>query len=104
MFRGKLYHPKNIFATINAATIPAKSAKEWSYVGDYVPAAAYSDEIISIYLAKGLCLGTQDLDEDEFLDVFMMPLIDAAKMCINGEITDGKTIAGILKVFYLEEK
>ena len=37
-----------------------------------------------------------DLD-DEFLELFKVPLNKAYEMVMNGEITDGKSVAAILK-------
>ena len=42
------------------------TATEWIDLGDYYPAAAYCDERITLYLARGLTLGQRHLDEDEF--------------------------------------
>ena len=39
-------------------------ADEWIELGDYIPAAAYCDEVMTMYLAKGLHMGTRNLDED----------------------------------------
>ena len=44
-------------------------ADEWICLGDYYPAAAYCDEVITMYLAKGLHKGERNLDEDEFLNI-----------------------------------
>lgn len=73
------------------------SADEWIDLGIYYPAAAYSDEKISMYLAKGLHKGNQKLDEDEFLDVYEIPLSDLVEDVMSGKITDGKTQVAILK-------
>ena len=73
------------------------SAERWTDIGLYYPAPAYSDEKISMYLAQGLSKGSQDLDEDEFLEVFEMPLSEAAEKVLSGEITDGKTQIAVLK-------
>jgi len=73
------------------------TAREWSEIGIYHPAAAYSDEVINIYLAKGLEKGERELDEDEFLDVYEIPLEELVEYVMNGKITDGKTQVAILK-------
>ena len=75
------------------------SARKWTPLGDYMPAAAYSDEVITLYLAEGLERGAQRFDDDEFLEVFTMPLSEAARACLDGAITDGKTVAGILRAY-----
>lgn len=73
------------------------TADEWVSLGDYLPAAAYSDERLTIYLAKGLHRGEQSLDEDEFLEVFLLPFEEAVRQCADGRICDGKTVTGILR-------
>ena len=45
----------------------------------------------------------QPLDEDEFLDVFWLPLDEVAEMVMDGRITDSKTVSGILRARYLLE-
>ena len=76
-------------------------AELWKYLGDYYPAAAYSDERISMYLAQGLKKGEQKLDRDEFLTVFTMPLEELVRRVMEGEIQDGKTQAAALKAAVL---
>ena len=73
------------------------SADEWISLGDYYPTPAYSDEIITIYLARGLHRGAQDLDEDEFLNVKEVPLDELVAEVMDGKIADGKTQTAILK-------
>ena len=77
------------------------TADKWTDIGLYYPAPAYSDEKITMYMAEGLHQGKQDLDEDEFIDLFEIDLKDAVKMVLNGEITDGKTQIAILKAYEL---
>ena len=73
------------------------TADRWTSLGDFYPAPAYSDEHITMYLAQGLHKGTQDLDDDEFLDVYTVPLADLVKDVMDGIITDAKTQVCILK-------
>ena len=73
------------------------TADKWTDLGLYYPAPAYSDEKITMYLAQGLHKGSQDLDEDEFLEVFTMPLAELVDRIVSGEITDGKTQVAALK-------
>lgn len=76
-------------------------ADEWMELGDYHPAAAYTDERITLYLATGLHKGERELDEDEFLDVIEVPLTNLVRDIALGKITDGKTQAAILKTYLL---
>ena len=73
------------------------TAEEWISLGDFHPAPAYSDEYISMYLARGLHAGTQHLDADEFLDVFTVPLKELVEDVMAGRISDAKTQTAVLK-------
>lgn len=80
------------------------TADEWSELGIYYPAAAYSDEKISLYLARGLHFGEQHLDDDEFLNIEAVPLSQLVDEVMSGEITDGKTQVAILKAAKISEQ
>ena len=73
------------------------TASEWIDIGDYYPAAVYRDERITLYLARGLTLGAQHLDEDEFLNFEAVPLEELVADVMEGRITDGKTQVAVLK-------
>ncbi len=75
------------------------SAKEMIYLGEFYPTCAYSDEIIHMYLAKGLEKGEQRLDEDEFVGVEKKPLKELVDDIMQGRIADGKTQTAILKAY-----
>lgn len=71
-------------------------AKEWAFAGRHAPTIAYSDEIIDIWFARGLSLGERRLDAGEFLDVFTATPEQLLTWCRDGEVTDGKTLTGML--------
>ena len=73
------------------------TADRWTVIGDFHPAPAYSDEYITMYLAQDLHKGQQDLDADEFLDVYTVPLKDLVREVMDGKISDAKTQVCILK-------
>ena len=73
------------------------TADEWTEIGDFHPAPAYSDEYITMYLARGLHKGERHLDDDEFLDVCTVPLKDLVEDVMAGRISDAKTQVCILK-------
>ena len=79
-------------------------ADEWIELGDYIPAAAYCDEVITMYLAKGLHMGTRNLDEDEFLNIETVSLEELVEDVMQGKIADGKTQAAILKTYLYLKK
>jgi len=73
-------------------------AAEWRKLGHVHNAIGYSDEVIEIWLARGLEMRQQALAEGEFLEVFSLPLAEAQAMTRDGRITDVKTITGLLWV------
>ena len=79
-------------------------ADSWTDMGLYYPAAAYSDEKITMYLAQGLHMGEQHLDDDEVLNVELVPIEDVVEEIVSGRITDGKTQAAVLKASALLKK
>ena len=79
-------------------------ADRWTVIGLFYPAIAYSDEKITMFLAQGLHRGEQDLDEDEFLSVFEMPLGEAVRKVLDGTIADSKTQTGLMKAYLLRDR
>ena len=73
------------------------SAQEWVYLGLQHPCIGYSNEVIHIYLARGLSSGEHNRDEDEALQLFEASLEQSLKMIQAGELTDGKTIVALFR-------
>lgn len=73
------------------------TADEWTDLGYFYPAAAYSDEKITLYMARGLHEGERELDEDEYINVEMVPLKELVDDVMEGKIPDNKTQMAILK-------
>ena len=74
-------------------------ADELVDLGVFYPAPAYSDEAIRMFLARGLHMGAQDLDPDEFLNVEYVPLETLVRQVLAGEIPDVKTQSAVLRVY-----
>ena len=71
-------------------------ANKITYVTKIHPAVGFANEKMWIYLAEDLEKTTSKLDEDEFLDFFSLHLEQALEMIWKGQITDVKTIIGLL--------
>jgi len=56
----------------------------------------FCDERIWTYLAQGLSHAPGELDADEYIEVVRMPLAEAVARIERGEITDAKTLSGLL--------
>ena len=73
-------------------------------LGQLLSTPAFVDEVIDMYLAEGLTFGDTDPDEDEFLDVVRIPLEQLVDSILQGDVTDAKTQAAVLKVWALKKK
>lgn len=74
------------------------SAEKFEYLTSYYSSIGYSEEVIYIYLASGLCPGETDFDENEAIELYEYPVARLKQMIHDGEIVDGKTIIAILLV------
>ena len=72
------------------------TADEIIHLGDCNPSCAYSEEVIHIYLMRGLTKGEQQLDDDEALELIEMPFEEVYEMGVRGELVDSKTLAALL--------
>ncbi|WP_138268675.1 NUDIX domain-containing protein [Anaerofustis stercorihominis] len=61
------------------------------------PAVGYCNEVIHIYLAKGLKKTKQKLDEDEFINVFEVDIKEFKEDILNNKNIDSKTVSAVLK-------
>ena len=72
------------------------TAKKWKKLVRYYPSPGYVGEWMEIYLATQIVEGDAQPEEDERIEVRMMPLSTLVKMIKAGKIHDGKMIIGIL--------
>jgi ADP-ribose pyrophosphatase len=72
------------------------SAREWAHATWLHNAAAYSDEGIDIWFARGLEPGSPRLDAGEFLETVVMSVGALEALASRGELTDAKTLVGLL--------
>lgn len=66
------------------------------HVTDIHSTPGFSDEVLHMYIATDLNEGEACADEDEFLSVEKVPVDVLVDMVLKHEITDAKTIIGIL--------
>lgn len=79
-------------------------AAEWTELGALIASPGCYGETLYLYLACGLTFGETHPDEDEFLEVVRVPFDEAAAMCMDGRLTDAKTVAAILKARFLLDR
>ena len=66
-------------------------AENWLHLTDTFTTPGFSNERISLYLARELRQSDACPDEDEFLNLVKMPYEEAFGMVMRGEIRDAKT-------------
>ncbi len=71
-------------------------ARQWACAGIVHNAIAYSTEGIEIWFARELTLGSARLDDGEFIEVVTHAASELEAMCASGEVTDAKTLIGLL--------
>lgn len=72
------------------------SARQWARAGVLHPVISYSTEFIDVWFARDLTQGERKLDAGEFLDVFTASPAELLAWCGNGQVTDAKTLTGVL--------
>ena len=71
-------------------------AREWARAGVLHPVISYSTEFIEVWFARGLSQGERQLDDEEFLDLMTATPRQVLQWCMDGTITDAKTLTGAL--------
>lgn len=72
------------------------AASELKRIASVFTTPGFTNEIIHIYLARGLTATSQHTDEDEFLEVEYYSRETVRTMLANGELKDAKTALGLL--------
>ena len=73
------------------------TADTWTELGTLIPSPGCYGETLYLYMAQDLHFGATHPDEDEFLEPLRIPLDEAVRQCMDGTLTDAKTVAAILK-------
>jgi ADP-ribose pyrophosphatase len=72
------------------------AAKSIQEIGSFYLAPGYSNELMYVFLAKGLTHDPLDPDSDEFLSVEKMSLPQALELAESGRLQDAKSLASLL--------
>jgi len=71
-------------------------ADRWRRILKFYASPGFVAETMAVYLATGLHVGEAEPEEDEVIQIRMLPLPSVVKMVMTGTIRDGKTISAIL--------
>jgi ADP-ribose pyrophosphatase len=72
------------------------TASDIKFLTKFYAAIGYSEEIIYIYLCRGLVCGETEFDDNEAIDIIEYDVNELYEMALNGEIEDSKTVIAIL--------
>jgi ADP-ribose pyrophosphatase len=72
------------------------TAKKVKHLISVYSTPGFSNEILHIYAAMDLTEGEAHADEDEFISSERIPVKKLVDMVLNHEITDSKTVIGVL--------
>ena len=70
-------------------------AKKWTKLGRYFASPGFLGEWMQVFLAEGLIAGEATPEEDELLEVVLVPLSEVLQMIDEGKILDGKTLVSV---------
>ena len=73
------------------------SASTWLDYGVIYPSPAYLDEVIHLYVATDLTYIGQNLDDGEYLSVFLTPIDELLRDIVSGQIKDSKTAVLVMR-------
>lgn len=71
-------------------------AEQMAFLTTIATSDGFTDELIHIYMATGLHFSTPDPDEDEFINVDLVPISELIDAVLDGRIEDCKTVTGAL--------
>jgi len=71
-------------------------AEKWRRIFRFYASPGFMAETMAVYLAMGLRRGEAEPEDDEVIQIRMVPLAQALKMVLNGTIHDAKTISSVL--------
>ena len=70
-------------------------AKKWTKLVRYFASPGFLGEWMQVFLAEGLVPGEATPEEDELLEVVLVPLSEVLRMIDEGKILDGKTLVSV---------
>ncbi|MCS7481890.1 NUDIX domain-containing protein [Umezawaea endophytica] len=73
-------------------------AARWSTLVDVAASPGFTDEVVRVFLAQGLSTVERELQGDEEADLVIrrVPLAEAVRMALAGEIVNGAAVGGLL--------
>lgn len=73
------------------------SARDWQPLGDILSSPGVFREVVHLYLARDLSPVALAHEQAEVIEVTWVPLAEAVRRALDGEIRDAKTIVALLR-------
>ncbi|MCC6146414.1 MAG: NUDIX hydrolase [Anaerolineaceae bacterium] len=73
-----------------------KAAGQIQKIGEFYMSAGYCNELMHVFLATDLCDDPLDADDDEFIQVQSIPVVQVYEMIAQGRLRDSKSLAALL--------
>jgi ADP-ribose pyrophosphatase len=73
-------------------------ARQWKNLGYFYSSPGFCTEKMHLFFARQLSRGHAAPEDDEFIQAKWIPFARALSMIERGDIVDGKTIVGLLRV------
>lgn len=89
--------PPDVTARRELIEEAAIEAERWTPLGAYFSSPGVFTEVIHLYMATGLRPASGNPESGEVIEVEWWPLEQAVERAFSGELTDAKTIIGILR-------
>jgi ADP-ribose pyrophosphatase len=74
-----------------------REASRWESLVPILSSPGVFAETIHLYLAQGLAEVPQQHEQHEVIEVHWLPLAEAVRRALEGELRDGKTVIGLLR-------
>ena len=76
------------------------TAARWTYLGELALSNSITNEVGCIFLAEELSFGEAEPEGTEKLQIRRVPLEEAFRMAMTGEIADGLAVVGLARAYH----
>ncbi|MGB8693564.1 MAG: NUDIX hydrolase [Steroidobacteraceae bacterium] len=79
-------------------------ASDWHAMGAYVTSPGVFTETVHLFMARSLRPAKMAHEAAELIEIHWVPIAEACRRALSGELVDGKTVVGLLRAQALLDK